>query len=192
MLIISGLTLILLVLSLALRHRGVMRYFSFGKEIKVSDSKGSEEIAEEPKISEKRDAENEPLDRCEGETTVLSDTMSIDVERADSLITDSLAKSLLRKNEDVVITNGKRKEIINVDTLSKNFAPYEKIDVNRLKEMSLIPYDTAYIKVLARGMIDKPLRVYANDFSLSAIKMIALTGGESIRVNTVQKKNARR
>jgi ribosomal protein L18E len=36
-------------------------------------------------------------------------------------------------------------------------------------------------------MIDKPLTVYANDFSLTAVKMIALSGGESVKVVTVKK-----
>ena len=34
-----------------------------------------------------------------------------------------------------------------------------------------------YIKVLARGSLDKPLDVEADDFSPAAIKMIVLTGG---------------
>ena len=41
--------------------------------------------------------------------------------------------------------------------------------------------------MLARGIIDKPLYVYANDFSLAAVKMIALTGGKAIKVNTTQR-----
>lgn len=186
--IISFFTLILLCVSLILRKRGVMRYFSLGKDNIINDEK---QVVNTPNGKVPEDIEKSAPDdyNLESAPEVLTETMSIDVERADRLITDSLAKSLLRKDEAVVVTNGKRKGIINVDTLSKNFAPYDKIDVNRLKEMSLIPYDTAYIKVLARGIIDKPLSVYANDFSLSAIKMIALTGGESVRVNTAQKKN---
>ena len=77
------------------------------------------------------------------------------------------------------------KEIINVDTLSRSFSAGERVDINLLKRKSLIPYDTGYIKILARGIIDKPLNVYANDFSLSAVKMIALSGGKSIKVGTV-------
>ena len=114
--------------------------------------------------------------------------LSVNREHADSLITDNLAKSLVKKEDIKIITDGTKKRIINVDTLSKSFASGESIDVNVLKENRLVPYDTAYVKVLARGMIDKPLKVYANDFSLSAVKMIALTGGEAIRVVTVKKK----
>ncbi len=112
--------------------------------------------------------------------------ISVDAERADTLITDDLAKDLVRREGIKIYTSGRKKGIINVDTLSENFISGDIVDVNKLKDMSLIPYDTAYIKVLARGMIDKPLRVYANDFSLSAVKMLALTGGEAVRVVTVK------
>ena len=63
------------------------------------------------------------------------------------------------------------------------------MDINLLKEKTLIPYDTGYLKVLARGVIDKPLTVYADDFSLQAVKMIALTGGEAVRARTVSPKD---
>ena len=116
----------------------------------------------------------------------------IDAEYADSIISDSLARDLIRR-DDFIETSGKRKGIVNVDTLSRSFESGQRVDINILKQKSLIPYDTAYIKVLARGMIDKPLTVYANDFSLSAVKMIALSGGKSIKVSTCtpKQKNSR-
>ena len=115
-------------------------------------------------------------------------TEPIDVEHADELITDALAKDLIKRGRETVVTEGNRREIINVDTLSRGFLPGDRVDVNILKRKSLIPYDTAYIKVLARGVIDKPLSVYANDFSLSAVKMITLAGGEAVKVITLSKK----
>ena len=108
-------------------------------------------------------------------------------EYADAAITNALAKDLIRRDDDVV-TDGSRRGIVNVDTLSRSFSAGERVDINTLKSHSLIPYDTAYIKVLARGIIDKPLYVYANDFSLSAVKMIALSGGKAVKVNSVIRK----
>ena len=119
----------------------------------------------------------------------LPEGFGIDVEHADDLITDSLAKNLVRKDGAVVYTDGSAKNIINVDTLSEHFRSGDRIDINVLKGKSLIPYDTSYVKVLARGVIDKPLHVYANDFSLSAVKMIALTGGEAIKTATLKIKD---
>ena len=108
--------------------------------------------------------------------------VEIKMEYANSLITDVMARNLIKDEREVVYTNGNAKSIINVDTLSRNFFDDDRIDVNILKKKSLIPYDTGYIKVLARGAIDKPLKVHANEFSLSAVKMILLSGGEAIRV----------
>ncbi len=113
--------------------------------------------------------------------------MSVDMERADSLITDSLAKNLLRSEGEAVYTSGRKKYIVNVDTLSENFSEGERVDVNSLKEHNLVAKDTGYVKILARGTIDKPLSVYANAFSLSAVKMIALTGGVAVKVTTIHK-----
>ncbi len=115
--------------------------------------------------------------------------LEVTPERADVLISDALAKSLLRKGRYTVYTDGRKKGILNIDTLSENFSAGEEIDVNILKSKKLVPSDTAHIKILARGTLDKPLKVYANDFSLSAVKMIALTGGEAIRVSTHRKKH---
>lgn len=156
-------------------------------------SKQDEEKA--PKLT---DTEPEPDSDKAGDTSDSSDAIGqitvpegfgIDVEHADDLITDSLAKNLVRKDGDVIYTDGSAKNIINVDTLSEHFCSGERIDINVLKYKSLIPYDTAYVKVLARGVIDKPLKVYANDFSLSAVKMIALTGGEAIKTATLKIKD---
>lgn len=113
---------------------------------------------------------------------------AVDVRRADTLITDPMARALMRRVGERITTFGRRRAVINVDTLCAAFKPGDRVDVNRLKRMGLVPYDTAYLKVLARGVLDKPLIVCANDFSLAAVKMIALTGGEAIRVRTARAK----
>ena len=104
------------------------------------------------------------------------------MEYADSMITDTMARRMIKNEREVIYTEGRSRSIINVDTLSRNFMADDRVDVNILKKKSLVPYDTNYIKVLARGAIDKPLHVFANEFSLSAVKMILLSGGEAIRV----------
>ena len=74
-----------------------------------------------------------------------------------------------------------RKEIINIDTLSNNFNSGDVVNLDTLKEKALIPKKTDYIKVLARGTLDKHLTVEANEYSADAIKMIVLTGGKAIK-----------
>ena len=117
-----------------------------------------------------------------------AEVLSVDVERADSLITNSMAKNLIKKSEAQIYTDGKKRVIINIDTLSDNFSCGDRVDINSLKAKGLIISDASYVKVLARGRIDKPLKVYLNDYSLAAIKMIVLTGGEAYRVQTSKKR----
>lgn len=114
--------------------------------------------------------------------------IDVDAERADMLITDSLAKSLIKREGDIIYTSGGARNTVNIDVISDNFRHGDRVDVNILKRMKLIPEDTAYLKVLAAGTIDKPLTVYANEFSLSAVKMIALAGGQAVKVSTVKER----
>jgi ribosomal protein L15 len=130
-----------------------------------------EEIIEEP----------EHLEVSE-EVEVEDPKIEVRMEYADSMITDTMARRMIKNEREVIYTDGRSRSIINVDTLSRNFMADDRVDVNILKKKSLVPYDTNYIKVLARGAIDKPLHVFANEFSLSAVKMILLSGGEAIRV----------
>jgi hypothetical protein len=153
----------------------------------VSQSKPQSETAKREEVNPQKEKTEEETPSEEKEASLSETATPIDSERADNLISDSLAKSLLRRTQRTVWTEGNKKGIINVDTLSDNFSAGDSVDVNLLKEKNLIPYDTAYIKVLARGIIDKPLYVYANDFSLSAVKMIALSGGKAVKVNSVIK-----
>lgn len=118
--------------------------------------------------------------------------IKVKMEEAESMLSDSMAKNMIKNEREIIYTDGKSRSVVNVDTLSRNFLADDRVDVNILKEKSLVPYDTGYVKVLARGAIDKPLKVYANDFSLAAVKMILLSGGEIRRVVTVSKEKRKR
>ena len=111
-------------------------------------------------------------------------TGSVDVAHADALLSNGIARTLLRRSEEKIITEGSKRVIVNIDTISENFSDGDTVNINTLKEKGLICSDAGYIKILARGRIDKALKVYANSFSISAVKMIALTGGEVYRVSS--------
>lgn len=116
----------------------------------------------------------------------LETLLAVDEAYADSIISNSLAKSLITEEEHPSKTSGKRRAVVNIDTVSQVFAAGDTVDINAMKEKGIVPRDARYVKVLARGVIDKPLTVIANDFSLPAVKMIALTGGSAKRVKRVK------
>jgi ribosomal protein L18E len=115
--------------------------------------------------------------------------VEIDMEKADSLITDALAKDLLKRADAPIRTGGCERAVVNVDTLSEYFYPGERVDINILKRRGIIPDSVSFIKVLARGRVDKPLSVYANEFTPGAVKMIVLSGGEAVKAQTVREKD---
>ncbi len=114
--------------------------------------------------------------------------LATDCEHAETLISDESAKSLIHRSEIKIQTEGRCRAIVNIDTVSESFSEGDVVDINAMKEKGIIPKDAHSVKVLARGIIDKPLTVMANSFSLSAVKMIALTGGSAIKCKTERKK----
>ena len=154
----------------------------------------------EPKTEQKLKEKEEEEEKSEEEPAreaVASNLMEraekigkveIDMEKADTLITDALAKDLIKRAERPIRTAGSERCVINVDTLSEYFYPGERVDINSLKKLGLIPQSASFVKVLARGRVDKPLSVYANEFTPAAVKMIVLSGGEAVKAQTVREK----
>ena len=102
----------------------------------------------------------------------LSDETAILLYENDSKTPDSEINGLKRS---------KRAEV-NVDTLSAKFAAHETVTLQKMKERGIVPAGTQAVKILARGILGKPLYVEAQDFSVDAVKMILLTGGKATRV----------
>ncbi len=101
---------------------------------------------------------------------------NVTVEEAKKLVSDAAANAL-------VAGKGARKTgkkfAVNIDTLSEHYKANETVDMASLKSKGIVPKSVKQIKILARGMLDKPLCVIADDFSADAVKMIVLTGGEA-------------
>ncbi len=117
----------------------------------------------------------------------LETLLAVDEAHANSLIPDFLAKNLLTDSPTVIKTSGRKRCIVNVDTISNSFLAGDTVDINTMKEKGIVPKDAKYVKVLARGVIDKPINIIANSYSLAAVKMIALTGGSAKRAHTSSK-----
>lgn len=110
-------------------------------------------------------------------------TDRVSVVEAEELITDATAEQLIALADTrVVCAVPGRRAVVNLDTISANYREGETVDLASLKEKGLIDKKASACKVLARGMLDKSLTVEAADFSLPAVKMIALTGGRVIRI----------
>lgn len=104
----------------------------------------------------------------------------VSAQEADSLMRDEVAASLIE------VSGGRsdrtKTGIVNIDTLSQNFESGEVVTLDEIKKrIKGFNSKVTYLKVLARGTLDKPLTVEADSFSIQAVKMIALTGGTAVK-----------
>lgn len=105
---------------------------------------------------------------------------SVTAQEVDGLMRDEVAATLIEKSD--VTSDRTKTGIVNIDTLSANFESGEVVTLDEIKKrVKGFNKQTTYIKVLARGTLDKALTVEADGFSLQAVKMIVLTGGTAVR-----------
>lgn len=101
----------------------------------------------------------------------------IDANEADSMLSDSLAM------KTVCYETGAghgQQGIINIGVLDANFNADDVITLALLKEKGLISRKVGRLKILADGILNKPLTIKAESYSIQAIKMIELTGGKAV------------
>ena len=145
------------------------------------------ELTPEERVTEIIPDENEDDDDPQLVLTLSEDipirTAALDVtpERADGLISDSLASAFIKKSPSRVTVSGTSREQVSIGVISERFESGARVDISALKERGIIGRETSYVRVVAKGKIDKPLRIFANDFELCAVKMIVLTGGEAYK-----------
>ena len=77
---------------------------------------------------------------------------------------------------------GRRKGIVNIDSISDAYNDGDEVTVKSLIEKKLLPKNTHFVKILARGALDKALTVKAHDFSMDAAKMIIIAGGSVVKL----------
>ena len=150
------------------------------EEKRLAEEKAREE---ERRLAEEKAKEEER--RLAEERAHMEELQRQQVSAAEvkEIVSDETASILIEKEVDEEKIFGNKKGIINIDTISRNFEAGDIVTVNSLKDKKLIDKNVCFVKVLARGIIDKPLIVKAQDFSLDAAKMIQLTGGKVVLLN---------
>ena len=106
---------------------------------------------------------------------------SISLEEACGAISDDVANRFVAIETSEAASAVENKCIVNIDTISEAFADGDVVNLEALKAKGLVKENADYVKILARGTVDKKLTVEANSFSMDAIKMIILTGGTVVK-----------
>ena len=156
-----------------------------GGIIPPADEEYEEDEEDEEPLAPEEEEPAEPVALAPRPVTALTvqdvqEEHRVSVSAADTLMADEEAEGLVSEAERV--SDKRRQTIVNIDTLSEYFSDGERVGIEEMKER--IPFfnkKATYVKVLARGVLTKTLEVEADDFSLDAVKMIALLGGKIYR-----------
>ena len=106
-----------------------------------------------------------------------NDIEEVSAYEVNSLMSDEEAEALVEASDREV--DRSKKVIVNVDTLSMYFKDGEIVNIETVKRrIPGIDKRATFLKVLARGTLNKKLIVDADDYSLDAEKMILLVGGK--------------
>ena len=111
------------------------------------------------------------------EETVMEILDHVDAESADVLITDEAAMNTVEYERGA--GHGKQ-GIINIGVIDKAFDANEVITLAALKRKGLVPKNVCRTKILADGVLSKPLTIKSENFSVESIKVVGLTGGKVI------------
>lgn len=109
----------------------------------------------------------------------MKQAVSLSSISADDLEDLEISEDAAETVKKVIVTKkcSGKKEIINLDTISKNYKENEVVSLTTLVEKHLVSPKAKAVKCLARGILDKPLHFELNDYSNDAVKMILVTGG---------------
>ena len=101
----------------------------------------------------------------------------VDAIEADALMTDDAALGRIKREPG---GGSGYRGFINIGVIDQNFEAGDVVTLDKLKALGLIEKKAGRVKILADGVLSRPLTIKADSFSIQAIKMIDLTGGVPI------------
>ena len=137
-------------------------------------------VAEEPVVEEPQVEEEIVIEAPAIEPELVIESVS--AEEAHHIVEEKHIDVSMEEGVDYITAKDNKKAIVNIDTLSKNYRAGEDVTIQSMKDKKLIDKKAKCVKVLARGVLDKPLKIRAGEFSQTAIEMILLTGGHAMHV----------
>ncbi|MCM1306786.1 MAG: uL15 family ribosomal protein [Firmicutes bacterium] len=105
------------------------------------------------------------------------------VHDCDVLDDETAEKCIETKNVDFI--DDSVIETVKLDDIDANFQDGNRVTLEKLRKLGLVSEACTGYTVTADKRLTKPLIIVANDFTLEAVKMIALTGGRAIRLTQV-------
>ena len=166
-----------------------------------ADEDAAEDVGSDFTIADMRMMANVDLDPDEDSVLELLPHLDrVSAEQADELVTNAVAEHHIEHHlaaaeaaqedaqaETIATARPKKRRgrpaLVNISLLDANYAAGDTVTLSRLQADGLVSSRARSLKVLADGSLSKPLTVEANKYSLTAVKMILLTGGTPVQID---------
>ena len=116
---------------------------------------------------------------CKGYDYLVEKSMTLDKAKE---YPDNFAAQLVEMVEDNQYQERFIKTTLTIDDLLKNFKDGDVVDIDKVRELGIGPANSNFLSIKESAKINKKLKVYANEFTPDAVKMICLSGGETFLV----------
>ena len=116
---------------------------------------------------------------CKGYDYLVEKSMTLDKVKD---YPDSFAAQLLEMVEDNEYQERFIKTYLTIDDIVKNFKDGDVVDIDKVRELGLGPANSNFLSIKESNKLAKKFKIYANEYSPDAVKMICLAGGEAFLV----------
>ena len=116
---------------------------------------------------------------CKGYDYLVEKSMTLEKAKE---YPDGFAAQLLEMVEDNEYQEKFIKTSLSIADLEKNFKDGDIVDIDKVRELGLGAKNSNFLSIKESKKMSKKLKVYANEYTPDAVKLICLSGGEAFLV----------
>lgn len=102
----------------------------------------------------------------------------VDTQDANAKLTDTEAQTLIRNKAVAPLQEEKKLATVSLEKINELYNDCDIVNFKTLSKRGLIPEECDGVKIIGGGTLTKSLKVFADEYSLTAVKMIVLLGGK--------------
>ena len=106
----------------------------------------------------------------------------VDSQDANAQLTDAEALELIRIKNVPYTDEVKKTAFVGLDKIQDLYNDCEMVNIRTLRKRGLVKEEHNRVKIIGGGTLTKSLKVYADEYSLTAVKMIVLLGGKVVKL----------
>lgn len=106
---------------------------------------------------------------------------SVDQDQANVGLGNAEASKMVKEKAVPMFEGSRKLEKVELGELDKLYNDNDTVNIISLKKRNLISQECTHVEIVGNGTLTKSLKVFADYYDLTAIKMICLHGGKAVK-----------